>query len=395
MFPTILPDVSGASQRTTLDIIRRAGVISSAEIARTLSFQRSSILYIVKELTARDCIADGGRGKSTASGGKPPSLLRLNPAKGSFLGVDLGPAGFRACVRDFAFEEIASSACRAEAAGLFGDGCARLAAEIDGAFLKAGIPAEKRLGVGVALPGLVERGTGKVLYSISLGLEDFPLREMLEERLGIPVRVANDANAGALALRWTSSGRTAEDSVFLIVNESYTGLGAGLVLGGKIYEGANGTAGEIVPQIPPLSSLIRKARELGKKPAMVSPEAGTQEIAAAYAKGCSVSAYVVETLGAVAAREITRLIGIVDPAVVTLGGDILPIAGPFIDAARRRIESFHAKFLPRGVRIPMIVASPLGEATVNVGAAALPAYEAFSPLPAPAPAAAAALRNED
>jgi glucokinase len=98
-------------------------------------------------------------------------------------------------------------------------------------------------GVGIGVPSVVEFATGKVVSSANIPLADVPLREVLGERLGVPVFVDNDATVAALAEAHDESLRlVAHDLVILTIG---TGVGGGLVLGGRIYRGATGGAGEL------------------------------------------------------------------------------------------------------------------------------------------------------
>ena len=98
-------------------------------------------------------------------------------------------------------------------------------------------------GVGIGVPSVVEFESGRVVASVNLPLADIPLRRVLEERLGVPVFVDNDATVAALA--------EAHDHEFSIVSLNLvmltvgTGVGGGLILGGRIYRGATGGAGEL------------------------------------------------------------------------------------------------------------------------------------------------------
>ena len=97
--------------------------------------------------------------------------------------------------------------------------------------------------VGVGVPSIVEFETGRVVSSVNVPLADVPLREVLGERLGVPVFVDNDANAAALAEAYDEDLRlVVRNLVMLTVG---TGIGGGLVLDGRIYRGATGGAGEL------------------------------------------------------------------------------------------------------------------------------------------------------
>lgn len=98
-------------------------------------------------------------------------------------------------------------------------------------------------GVGLGVPSVVEFETGRVVSSANVPLADVPLREVLGERLGVPVFVDNDATVAALAEAHDDDLRmVARDLVMITVG---TGVGGGLVLGGRIYRGATGAAGEL------------------------------------------------------------------------------------------------------------------------------------------------------
>lgn len=98
-------------------------------------------------------------------------------------------------------------------------------------------------GVGIGVPSVVEFATGKVVSSANIPLADVPLREVLGERLGVPVFVDNDATVAALAEAHDESLQlVARDLVILTIG---TGVGGGMVLGGRIYRGATGGAGEL------------------------------------------------------------------------------------------------------------------------------------------------------
>jgi predicted NBD/HSP70 family sugar kinase len=98
-------------------------------------------------------------------------------------------------------------------------------------------------GVGIGLPSVVKFETGRVVASDNLPLADVPLRRVLEERLGVPVFVDNDATVAALAEAHDDElSMVSRNLVMLTVG---TGVGGGLILGGRIYRGATGGAGEL------------------------------------------------------------------------------------------------------------------------------------------------------
>jgi glucokinase len=120
---------------------------------------------------------------------------------------------------------------------------AALAGEARSLCAEAGLALSDLRGVGVAAPGPMDPATGVLLRPPNLpGWDEVPIRRLLGELLGIPVHVENDANAATLAEWRFGAGRGFQHVAFLTMS---TGVGAGLVLGGKLYAGKLGMAGEV------------------------------------------------------------------------------------------------------------------------------------------------------
>jgi glucokinase len=116
----------------------------------------------------------------------------------------------------------------------------RLVDQIAGAIEEARTPDTRAVGIGV--PSLVEFATGRIASSVNIPLKDVPLRELLSERCGLPVYVDNDASCAALAEAFEDGRLTCPHLVLFTVG---TGVGGGLVLGGRLYRGAVGMAAEV------------------------------------------------------------------------------------------------------------------------------------------------------
>jgi glucokinase len=98
-------------------------------------------------------------------------------------------------------------------------------------------------GIGVVVPGFINLEEGKIVNANNLSsLEGFPFRDRLEESLETPVVLENDANAAALGEKWMGAGRDVEDLVLLTLG---TGIGGGIIAGGKVIHGYTGMAGEL------------------------------------------------------------------------------------------------------------------------------------------------------
>ena len=97
-------------------------------------------------------------------------------------------------------------------------------------------------GVGVGCPGMIESVRGVVKFAGNLGLKDYPLGDELARRLGVPVKVTNDANAAALGEARFGAGRSFKNSILVTLG---TGVGGGIIIDGKLYEGGCSVGAEI------------------------------------------------------------------------------------------------------------------------------------------------------
>ena len=158
----------------------------------------------------------------------------------------------------------------------------------------------KFLGAGVGVPGIIDMQTGMLRKSANLpGWEDYPVRTQIERRLGARVVLENDANVAALGEQWLGAARGVPNMAVVTLG---TGIGGGIVLGGKIWHGMNGMAGEFghvtvepegrpcgcgnhgcAEQYASASAIIRMARETiarGEAPSLASAASSDAEFGA-------------------------------------------------------------------------------------------------------------------
>jgi glucokinase len=225
-------------------------------------------------------------------------------------------------------------------------------------------------GIGVGVPSVVEFDTGRVVSSANIPLADVPLREVLSEQVGVPVFVDNDATVAALAEAHDEQLRmVARDLVMITIG---TGVGGGLVLGGRIYRGATGGAGELghtlvgldlsgpVPaagQFPQTGSLEHAAAghaldALVAESAAAHPESALGRMRADGRKVTGVEAVEVAQDGDPTARRLLELwgervgigianaINIFDPEEVVIGGGAARAGEMMLEPARRTAAAY-------------------------------------------------------
>ena len=162
-----------------------------------------------------------------------------------YLGIDLGGTNIAAAVLDESYRIVASAskktACPRPAEAIMDD-MAETARE---AAQKAGIRLDNLAYIGVGCPGSVNPDTGVVQYANNLGFYGVPMSEYLSRRLGRPIRIENDANAAAYGEFLAGAASGCEEIHNFVAITLGTGVGGGLILGGRIYSGGNHAGGEL------------------------------------------------------------------------------------------------------------------------------------------------------
>jgi predicted NBD/HSP70 family sugar kinase len=227
------------NRRIALDFVRTHQPISRADLARLMNMHRASITLLVNELLAEGVIVEGGTGESHR--GRKPTFLYINSREQCVVGVDVRYTRTFVVVTDLLgrqLVDIKSFPTERDPE--------RLVADL-GARIKAILADHKQIdscaGIGVVVPGMVDRVTGRLLNAPTLGWRDVNLREPLAAATGFPVHVENSGRACALAQVWAARGEatTFGDVVFVSVSD---GVGVGVVVNGELLHGRHNIAGE-------------------------------------------------------------------------------------------------------------------------------------------------------
>ncbi len=156
------------------------------------------------------------------------------------IGVDLGGTNLRVAAIDSAGQVLA----RVSEPAVFDTGPKKVAGEISRIIssVRERVGSDGLRGVGIGVPGFIDIDKGVVMGSANLpGFEGFPVRDEIQNQLGAPIILENDANAAALGEMWMGAGREVKDLILLTLG---TGVGGGIVLNGKVVHGFLGMAGE-------------------------------------------------------------------------------------------------------------------------------------------------------
>jgi N-acetylglucosamine repressor len=223
------------NRQIVLNYVREREPISRAEIARETALQRSTISTIIEELQAYGLVEEIGAGEST--GGRRPTLLRLRAAGAMAIGVDISPTSTTVASSDLAGRVLGQQAF--ETSPNFEETLQNIIRQVKRIAQEGSSPVE---GIGISVPGLVDRELGKALYVPYFRWHDLEVEDRLSET-GLSVVIDNDANAAAMAELWFGRPEVQKvrDFIMVLVDE---GVGTGLIFDGQVYRGEHGAAGE-------------------------------------------------------------------------------------------------------------------------------------------------------
>lgn len=230
-----------------LNTIRTSQPISRADLARVTGLQRSTVSSIAEQLIHEGWVAEGAIGQLPR--GRKPRLLNLNTERARIIGVNIMPATSTVALADLNLNFCAQQSFPTEKEPR------RFIADLierAGGLMKSH-PGSTWEGMGVSLPGRVDRSTERLVFAPNLGWRDVDLKTPLEKATGLSVLIDNAANACALSEVWSGPFAGQRDLIAVTVSE---GIGIGIIANGRLVHGPTGAAGEfghvcLNPQGPP------------------------------------------------------------------------------------------------------------------------------------------------
>jgi N-acetylglucosamine repressor len=360
--------------------------ISRADIARETGLTRATVSDVVAELIDEGLVEEIGTGPS--AGGKPPILLGAAEDGRHLIGVDLASDEFRGAVVNLRGEIRHQVTLPLHDRD--GEEALALASELIDQLVA--VAEQPLLGIGIGSPGLMDATNGVVRRSVNLNWHDLPLRELLEKRHNLSVYVANDSQVAALA-EYTFGGGPGVDN--LVVIKVGHGIGAGIVLQGRIFHGETFGAGEIghvavvengercrcgnlgcLETVASTRAILSRARELAENDPgsqlnryADSPEGITmvtlcQALAGGDAGVQGLVADVGRYLGMIAAN----LVSVLSARRIVIAGTVACLGSPLLEVVRQEMMKRALSIIAEEAEIGL---SSIGSDIVILGASAL------------------------
>jgi N-acetylglucosamine repressor len=365
------------NERLVVRTLYDLGPISRAEVARLTGLTRTTVSDVVASLLDEGVVREIGRGPS--SGGKAPILLEVHDDARLVVGLDLGEEHFAGSLVNLRGEIRRTVELAVD--GRDGDAALALVFDLLDELLDGSTA--PLLGIGIGTPGLVDSRTGTIRRAVNLDWRDLPLGAIVAERYGVPVNVANDSQAAALAEYTFAGGDRVPNLIAIRVGR---GVGAGLILRGSLFQGDGSGAGEIGHVVVDDAGALCRCGRTGcletvagmraieaQAAAVTGRRTDLTAIRAALDAGDAWALTIADEAGAALGRAIAGLIGALDIRRIVVLGPVTDLGGPWLAAVRREAGSRALALLADDVEIA--VARPTTNVVIRGASALLVARE--------------------
>lgn len=318
--------IKAMNRNLLLNIIRQERFITRKQLTDTSGLSVGAVSQIVNELLGQGWLLEQEDDEET--GGRPRTILRLNPGAGYALGLKLmenrvvaAVTNFETDVRyyrdyNFDFDDNPSSLSRI------------LASVIEITLAEARVDRSQLFGVGIGLAGVIYAQSGVVHHSPFFGWRDVPLAKLVQDRVELPVYVENDVNTLTITEQLFGAGHNRSHFIVVTVGR---GIGMGMVVNGQLYQGAFGSAGEIGHNVMQnQNGALLTLEDIAADPAVVQavPDATTfSDVITLADLGHELARQALAKSGKAIGTSLAQIVNIIGPELIILSGEGIT-AGP-------------------------------------------------------------------
>lgn len=304
------------------------------------------------------------------------------------IGIDLGGTNIKGALLDFEGSIIRKKEINTQAKAGPEAVAARMSQIIGELEALAAESGNKVKGIGVGVPGQPDQKAGIVVFAPNLHWRRVPLVEYLHRETDLPVFLENDANIAALGEQWHGAGRGSVNMIMITVG---TGIGGALILNGRLYNGTNGSAGEVghmvidpagpmcscgrrgcLETLTSATAMIRMAQEAidqGRQTDLARVEnLEAKDIVMSAQAGDETAREIIDTAANYLGLGLGNLINLINPDTIVVGGGVSKAGGLLFDPLRRAVIAWSLEYPAKVVKI---VPAELGNDAGCIGAARL------------------------
>ncbi|UCZ52801.1 ROK family transcriptional regulator [Bacillus shivajii] len=231
---------SDKNTKDVIKLVRRKGTVSRVDLASEMDIPKPTMTRIINKLIKNQILRESGLAEST--GGRRPVLLEVNKDCAYSFGIDLGRKEVSVALINIHGDLVSLRNKVTSEQDTIGSLVSFIESATKDILSEQDVSASKLLGVGVGMPGPLNKMSEEASPHDFYGAENLPLRTMLEDALSLPVTIDNDANVALLAEKWFGKASGLQQVIYIY---SDVGVGCGILMNGEIYRGMYGEAGEI------------------------------------------------------------------------------------------------------------------------------------------------------
>jgi predicted NBD/HSP70 family sugar kinase len=376
---------SVGSHGDLLRLVVAGRATTRAELALITGLSRSTVSQRVDALVQRGWLVEAGEGPST--GGRRPTVLAFNRSAGVVLVADVGATHSRMAVADLAGTPLAETSGDMDVAAGPEEVLGWVYERFIGLLGESGRTESDVRGIGMGVPTPVEFATGRPVHPpIMPGWDNFAIPAWFQQRLHVPVLVDNDVNIMAVGDHW-SHWRDQDDLLFIKVG---TGIGCGIIAGGRIHRGAQGAAGDIGHiRVVGYEEILCECGNAGCLESVASGRALARQLTALgigakhgrdvvrlVKSGNRDAVRLVREAGRLLGRVLSAAVNLLNPAIIVIGGDVAEADQHLLAGIR---EAVYERSTPLATRALKIEKSVLGDRAGIAGAAIMITDRLLSP----------------
>ncbi|MES2934330.1 MAG: ROK family transcriptional regulator [Pseudomonadota bacterium] len=361
------------NRRMILNCLRQTGPMSRVEIVSATGLSPAAVTLVTAELMADDLLEEGT--STITSAGRRPIPLTIKYGARLAIGIKIMERHMVGVLTDLSTRVLVQSTVELDS--LTPASVVDAVMQLIERLAPAKTDRDRIAGIGVGLPGLIDAETGVCVAAHRLDWRNVPIASMLAQRVDMPVWIDNDVNAYAIAQYLFGHGQQASTLAVVTVGR---GIGAGIVINGRLHGGAHGAAGEIGHMLAQDDGRLCECGRRGcleayaSEPSMLGiwgeldPAAAGRSIESLLGNaraGDATCRSVIHNAGRQLGLRVADLINLVDPDVLVIGGEGVRFGtlmfDPMREALTQRVFS----------QLPTIVLAEWGEDAWVRGAAAL------------------------
>jgi N-acetylglucosamine repressor len=349
--------------------------ISRAEVARVTRLTRTTVSEVVNNLLKEGLVEEIGKGESM--GGKTPILLSIVPDSRYMIGLNLAQDKFVGAIVNLRGEikEMLEVSVFDDDGQKALDTVYQIISQLIRRKYKPII------GIGIGTPGLVMTREGIVLNAVNLDWQDLPLGDLLQKKFKLPVSVLNDSQAAAIG-EYAYGGKADYGESLIVVNVKH-GIGAGILINGRLFQGDGGGAGEIGHVVVQENGELCRCGKQGCLETVASATAvlrqlkmtSIDQVQAAFEAGDERTRQVILKAGHYLGLSLANLIGVLNIQRIILTGDMTRFGEAWLKVVKDAMHSSALSRLSDNTRIELGV---LDYRAAILGTSAFPLLDDYS-----------------